>query len=182
MRRFGATTFVIEKGLDTGPILGSVTLAIGPTDTTGDLLDLLAEVGSSLLIETLDGLDAGGLTPIAQGNEGVSLAPKLQPIDARIVWSQPLAGIDRLIRATTPNPGSWTTLGGERVKIAPLDNSVLWPGKDPRPGHIEILDGRVWVGTDSFPAALTQVQPAGKKLMDAADWLSGLRSMSPAFD
>ena len=184
----GATTFIIEEGLDTGPILGTVTTPIGRAETSGELLDRLAVMGSHLLISTLDSLAAGEITAIAQQASGVSMAPKLQTEDARIRWAQPLIGIDRLIRATTPTPGAWTTLEQERVKIGPLDQTDIGnqtdigPATTLEPGHIDVHDGRVWVGTATTPALLSQVQPAGKRMMDAPDWFRGLRMTHPVFE
>ncbi len=73
----GATTFVLEEGLDTGPVLGLVTETIRPTDTSGELLDRLAESGAQLLVASLDALEDGSVRPRPQALEGVSLAPKL---------------------------------------------------------------------------------------------------------
>ncbi|NOJ58261.1 methionyl-tRNA formyltransferase, partial [Myxococcus xanthus] len=72
----GASTFLLEEGLDTGPVFGTMTEAISPTDTSGDLLTRLAEGGASLLVSTLDALATGDVTPIPQPRDGVSLAPK----------------------------------------------------------------------------------------------------------
>jgi len=78
----GATTFLLEEGLDTGPVLGVVTEAIRPTDTSGDLLGRLAVSGAGLLVATMDALDAGVMAAARQPSDGVTLAPKITVDDA----------------------------------------------------------------------------------------------------
>ena len=112
----GASTFLIEEGLDTGPVFGTMTETVRPTDTAGDLLGRLAVAGAGLLVATMDGLENGSLVAKPQPAEGVSLAPKLTVDDARVDWSRPAFVVDRLVRGCTPNPGAWTTFRGERVK------------------------------------------------------------------
>ena len=170
----GATTFLIGPGLDDGPIFGMFTERILPTDTSGDLLERLAGYGSSLLIGTLDGIEAGELVPVDQPNDGITYAPKLSMEDSRVRWDDPWIGVDRRIRATTPSPGAWTMLGEDRFKLSPLQH------KDPidlpqlRPGQLFATKSAVWVGTATHPACLDAIQPPGKKLMNAADWARGL--------
>ncbi|MGW5239823.1 methionyl-tRNA formyltransferase [Monashia sp. NPDC004114] len=194
----GASTFLIEKGLDTGPVYGVMTEAIRPTDTAGDLLDRLAVAGAGLLVATLDGIETGALVAKPQPAEGVSLAPKIDVEDARIEWSRPALAIDRLVRGCTPAPGAWTTFRGERLKVAPLvlatpdelpsqvpgsahvDVQADRPGDGPRParldpGRIAVTKRAVFVGTGSVPVRLGVVQAHGKKPMPAADWARGSR-------
>ena len=170
----GATTFLLEEGLDTGPVFGVMTEEIRPEDTAGDLLARLAQAGAGLLVATVDGIASGQLVPKPQPAEGISLAPKVLPADARIDWSAPALHVDRLVRATTPAPGPWTTLRGKRVKIGPVSVAV---GAEPlAPGRL--LDrGRsgALVGTSTHPVMLGMVQPEGKPMMAATDWVRGLR-------
>ncbi len=164
----GAATFRLEEGLDTGPVYGVVTEPIGPADTSGDLLARLARSGARLLVATLDGIESGELAAVPQPAEGVSLAPKLTPDDARVDWSAPALQIDRLVRAATPAPGAWTTFRGRRLKLFPVTRTQ----EPPRlPGT---LDGTL-VGTADAPVRLGRVQPEGKEAMDADAWLRGAR-------
>ena len=116
----GATTFMIEPTLDTGPIFGVVTEAIRQADTAGDLLDRLAVSGGVLLEATMDGIAEGSLTPVPQLTEGVSAAPKVSVEQARIRWDLPAHIIDRQIRAMTPHPGALTMIGDMRIKVGPV--------------------------------------------------------------
>ena len=169
----GATTFMIEPTLDTGPIFGVVTEAIRQADTAGDLLDRLAVSGGVLLEATMDGIAEGSLTPVPQLTEGVSAAPKVSVEQARIRWDLPAHIIDRQIRAMTPHPGAWTMIGDMRIKVGPV--VVYKSGEPMAPGIIATERTRVLIGTGSDPVQLKQIQPPGKKPMSAADWARGAR-------
>ncbi len=169
----GATTFLLEAGMDTGPVLGTLTEAVRPNDTAGTLLARLASAGSQLLLATLDGLDDGTVHTVPQPAEGISMAPKLSVQDARVDWSAPALAVDRLIRGCTPAPGAWTTWRGDRIKLGPVEQGA--PRQPLAQGEV-LQDGPlVLVGTGSHPVALGEVQPAGKRPMPAADWARGVR-------
>ena len=93
----GASTFRLERGLDTGPVFGVMTERIRPSDTAGELLARLAQAGAGLLVATLDGVESGELVAKPQPADGVSLAPKIEVADARIEWARPAVVIDRLV-------------------------------------------------------------------------------------
>jgi methionyl-tRNA formyltransferase len=163
----GATTFLLEEGMDTGPVFGVLTESVRPTDTSGDLLERLAEAGAGLLVATLDALETGEVSAVPQPVDGVSLAPKITVDDARVDWSTPALRVDRVIRACTPAPGAWTTLRDKRVKLGPVAHSDVTL----EPGQLE--DGLVGTGTTAV--RLGWVRPEGKGEMAAVDWLRGLR-------
>ena len=167
----GATTFRIVKELDAGPTYGLMTERVRPGDTAGDLLERLAEGGAGLLVATLDGIEDGSLEAREQGEDGVTFAPKITVEDARVDWTEPAMGVDRRVRACTPNPGAWTTYEGERVKLGPLtpaDGAL-------RPGELLVGKNAVAVGTGTAALRLGLVKAFGKKEMPAADWARGLR-------
>lgn len=174
----GATTFRLEEGLDTGPVYGVITEEIRPRDTSGELLDRLADSGAGLLLATLDGIAAGELSPVPQPADGVSHAPKVTVDDARVRWDLPAHLVDRAIRAVTPAPGAWTTLAGERFKVGPLDLDAAVPEQvsaELPPGRIATTRKAAFVGTADRPVKLGTVQPPGKKQVAAADWARGAR-------
>ena len=173
----GATTFRIEPSLDSGPVYGVVTETIRPTDTAGDLLERLALSGAALLSTTLDGIADGTLTPQPQPDDGVSVAPKITVEEARVRWDLPAPAVERRIRAVTPNPGAWTLIGDLRVKLGPVH--VDEAPKPLAPGAIHADRHSVWIGTGSEPVRLGQIQPPGKKFMNAVDWARGAR-LDPA--
>jgi methionyl-tRNA formyltransferase len=169
----GASTFLLEEGLDAGPVFGVVTETVRPADTSGDLLGRLAESGAGLLVATMDGIEAGQLRPQPQPADGVSLAPKITVDDAEVDWRQPAVRVDRQVRACTPAPGAWTTFRGERLKLGPV---APLPDESPlAPGSLVVEKSRVLVGTASHPVRLGEVRAQGKKPMAAADWARGAR-------
>ncbi|MCF3100902.1 methionyl-tRNA formyltransferase [Streptomyces roseoverticillatus] len=169
----GASTFLIEEGLDSGPVYGVVTEEVRPTDTSGDLLTRLAFAGSGLLAATMDGIEDGSLKAVPQPADGVSLAPKINVEDARIDWSAPALRVDRVVRGCAPAPGAWTLFRGERLKVM---SAPPTPGRAGlAPGEIAATKNSVHVGTGSHAVELQWVQPQGKKPMKAADWARGVR-------
>ena len=185
----GATTFRIVKELDAGPVFGTMTEPIRPTDTSGDLLERLAVAGAELLVRTLDAIEDGTVTAVPQPADGISLAPKLTPADARVDWKLPAHLIDRQLRACTPDPGAWTEFGAgpadrDRSNTGRLK---LWPvtlaagaglasgGPGLAPGELRVDRNAVYAGTGTVPVRLGDVQPQGKRRMPAADWARGLR-------
>jgi len=170
----GATTFLIEPSLDSGPVFGVVTETIRPTDTSGDLLERLSISGAMLLERTMDGIADGSLTAVPQPADGVTVAPKITVEEARVRWDLPAQVVDRRIRAVTPNPGAWTMIGDLRIKVGPV--SLTQDEQDPLPpGMIRVDRQGVHVGTSSDPVLLGEIQPPGKKPMRAADWARGAR-------
>jgi methionyl-tRNA formyltransferase len=183
----GATTFRIVRELDAGPVFGVLTEPVLSGDTAGDLLARLSIAGAELLVTTLDGIESGELEARPQPSDGVSLAPKLSTADAEVRWLQPAPAVDRLIRACTPAPGAWTRLDGSRVKLgpvlsAPADGSGAAPfsAQPLAPGELRLIrdrtaGDRLIVGTGSAPVQLGEVQPDGKRRMQAVEWARGLR-------
>lgn len=170
----GASTFRIEEGLDTGPVLGTLTETVRPSDTSGDLLARLAESGAPLLLVTLDALESGSAVPVPQPADGVSHAPRLEVTDARVEWAAPATAVDRLVRGTTPAPGPWTTApDGSRLKLGPV--KVRTDVDDLAPGAVRAGKKEVLVGTGNGAVELGQVAPAGRSWMVAADWARGAR-------
>lgn len=162
--------------MDTGPVLGTMTEQVRPRDTAGDLLTRLADAGAGLLVATLDALDDGTITPVAQPSEGISMAPKITVDDARIRWHEPAFAVNRRVRACTPAPGAWTMFRGARLKVAeatPVDAEVAVDGLDA--GQLRVTKKQVFVGTGAGVVELGVVQPHGKKAVAAADWARGAR-------
>src|SRR6266516_1695172 len=95
----GAAVFELEAGLDTGPVYGTLTEPIRPGDTSGDLPDRLAGSGARLVVQVLDGIEAGTLTAVPQPADGVSMAPKVTVEDAQVRWVEPAFAVNRRIRA-----------------------------------------------------------------------------------
>ena len=191
----GATTFLIVKELDAGPVFGTLTEPIRPTDTSGDLLARLALAGAELMVRTLDAIEDGSVRAVPQPTDGVSFAPKLTPADARVDWKLPAHLIDRQVRGCTPDPGAWTEIDTGRSDTGRSDTGrlKLWPvtlaagaglvssaegasgGPGLPAGELRVDRNAVYVGTGTVPVRLGDVQPQGKRRMPAADWARGLR-------
>jgi methionyl-tRNA formyltransferase len=169
----GAATFRLEAGLDTGPVFGVVTEPIGPRDTAGDLLGRLALSGAGLLVATLDGIEDGELVAEPQPADGISLAPRIETTDARIDWALPAAVVDRRVRGVTPAPGAWTTWRGDRLRVGPVELAPDAPALEA--GELALHGSAVFVGTGNGAVRLGEVQPAGKRMLPAADWARGAR-------
>src|SRR5882672_7562062 len=177
----GASTFLIVRELDAGPVFGVLTEPVRPDDTSGTLLGRLSRSGAELLVATLDGIEDGTAKAVPQPAEGVSFAPKITAADARVDWKLPAHVVDRQVRACTPDPGAWTELDGLRLKLGPVDqrltNSAAPP--DLAPGELQADRNAVLVGTGSRPVLLGDVQAPGKRRMTAPEWARGLRSGGP---
>jgi len=177
----GASTFLIVRELDAGPVFGVLTEPVRPDDTSGTLLGRLSLSGAELLVATLDGIEDGTVTAVPQPAEGVSFAPKITPADARVDWKLPAHVVDRQVRACTPDPGAWTELDGVRLKLGPVTPDPGGPAAPPdlAPGELQVARHAVLVGTGSRPVLLGDVQAPGKRRMTAPEWARGLRSGGP---
>jgi len=160
----GVTIMQMEAGLDTGPMLA---VARTPIDgkTAGGLTEELAEIGASLMVEVLAGLP--GHAAIAQPEDGVTYAHKIDKAEARIDWSRSAEEIERQVRAFAPVPGAWFELEGERCKVlaADLVDGTGLPGT--------VLDGHLAVACGTGALRPQRVQRAGKPAMAAEDLLRG---------
>jgi len=169
----GAAVFQLVPELDAGEVFAMESQPIGRNQTAGHLLDSLAASGATLLARVVDELADGSAHPVAQTGE-VTPAPKLTLEDGRIEWAQDAAAVDARIRGVTPEPGAFTMLGDERLKVGAAAIAHDAPRLDP--GRIEERGGRVYAGTGTDPVELLEVQPFGKRAMPAADWWRGLAS------
>jgi methionyl-tRNA formyltransferase len=169
----GVTTFVIDEGMDTGPLLLAAEVPIRPDEDAGALTARLAEVAGRLAVETLDALGSGQVRPRPQPHEGASLAPKVRPEEARLDFTRPAGELANAVRAFTPAPGAWTTHRGRRVKVTrarPATGEALLPGRVAvGPG------GRLLVGTADQPLELVEVRPEGRRAMAGAEFARGAR-------
>ncbi len=168
----GASTFRLEEGMDTGPVYGIVTEAIRPHDTAGDLLGRLASSGAQLLVATIDGIADGTIQARPQSADGVSYAGKVTATDARVDWTAPATGIDRLIRSATPDPGAWSDSPWGRVGLGPVQ---ITDRTELRPGELSVAKTEVLVGTATAAVRLGLLTPPGRRPMAAADWARGVR-------
>lgn len=161
----------VEQGLDTGPVCLAERVAIGPEQTAGELHDVLAQRGASLMVRALSALERGTLSCQPQAAEGVSYAKKIDKAEARIDFAQDAQHVHNLIRGLSPFPGAWfeTGVDGKRERIKVL-RAALVAGSG-TPGLV--LDDKLTVACGSGAVRLIELQRAGKKPMPAAEVLRG---------
>lgn len=170
----GVTIMQMEAGLDTGPMLEQVAEPILPEDDTGTLEQRLGEAGGRLLVEVLERLDRGSITPTPQDNAASSYAAKVKPADARIDWSQEASRVALAVRAFRPRPGAWTTLRGRRLKV--WRATQAGPASEGPPGSVTSRPGlEMVVATGNGSLVLDEVQAEGGRRMAGADFMRGIR-------
>ncbi len=174
----GITIMQMDAGLDTGPMIATVPVAIGPRDTAALLHDRLAAAGSDAIVDVLHHLVRDGkLAGVPQPAAGATYAAKLERAEAAIDWARSAPEIDRCIRAFDPVPGAFTHWRDETVKV--------WSAQ-PGTARAGVAPGTVFgVGSDGIDVAcgdgvlrLAIVQPAGGKRMEAAAFAAG-RAVRP---
>lgn len=174
--RTAATVFQLVEALDAGPVYAARPFEIDPEATSGEVLAAMAEVGADVVADVVDAIAAGTAVATEQSGEP-TVAPKLTIDDGRIDFAAPATAVHARLRGVTPEPGAYAHLGETRVKLL---RSRMEPGgtQDPAPslapGALALHGGRLLVGTADTPLVLLEVQPAGKKAMDAAAWARGL--------
>jgi len=174
----GATTMRLDEGLDTGDVLLQRTLPIAPDQTSEDIFPLLADVGAGLMVETLDGLAAGKITPKKQDNALATYAPILTRDDGRMDFNATAATLYNRWRGFQPWPGAWTLLDNKKIvahKLRPLDARLVKGGPE-EPGTLRVDGERLLVqcGEGTW-LELMEVQLEGRKRMPAAEFLRGHR-------
>jgi methionyl-tRNA formyltransferase len=153
--------------LDAGPVFLQRAERIRPDDDYGTLAPRLAELGGRLLVETLDRRPEA--TP--QPEQGVTYADKVEAPDRRLDPERPAIELERRVRALNPHIGTWLALpGGERLGVR---RAALRDSPAPDPGLLREEEGRLLYGTADGALELLEVQPPGKRPMDAASWLRG---------
>ncbi|MGY6635760.1 MAG: methionyl-tRNA formyltransferase [Erythrobacter sp.] len=160
----GVTIMQMEAGLDTGPMLHKVEVAVG-RKTTGELTSELADLGAAAMVEVL--ADLAAFPPEPQDDASALYAPKIDKAEARIDWEADAAVIERMVRALAPFPGAWFEIGAERVKLllAEVAQGAGAAG--------DVLDDALTIACGVGALRPLRLQPAGKPAMDLAAFLNG---------
>ena len=168
----GVTCFVLDPGMDTGPVLSSARTQIAPGETAGQLVARLATLGAPVLVDALRGLVAGALHPTPQDDSRASYAPKIADADARLDWARDAVALERAVLAFNPAPGAHTTLAGMRLKVHRAAAIAAPEGGAP-PGTV-VRVGRAAVASCAAGGLrLDEVQPAGRPRMDGLALMNG---------
>lgn len=165
----GVTIMKMDAGLDTGPMLKKRAIPIAPDETGASLHDKLSILGAELLMETLPGYLDGTILPQPQPETGITIAPQVKKEEGNIDWTQNAVVIERLIRAFTPWPGTFTFFKGQQLKI--LNGSVLEGSA--APGKVVKLQDSIAVGTGEGLLKLDVIQLAGRKAMPVEEFVKG---------
>jgi methionyl-tRNA formyltransferase len=176
----GVTIFQIEPKLDAGPILGVVKTPIGSKETSGELHDRLAELAAPLTLQILEELECGTVVKTFQDQALVTKAPRLEKQQGLINWKQTSEEIGWHIRGMQPWPMPFTYLhlsGRRPMRILILDVDPVEVGglaSDSRPGQILSSEaGELIVKTGDAAVRVNRLQPAGKRVMETAEFLRG---------
>lgn len=170
----GVTSMLLNEGLDTGDILLQRELAIAPDDTAISYGQRLSVLGADLMVETLQRLKAGNITPQAQDHSRSSLAPILRKEDAQADFNSPAQRIYNRLRGFQPWPGCYTTLKGKKLAITSA-KPHSYSGTQP-PGELLVDRDQLFaICGENSALQLLEVQPEGKRRMTAADFIRGYR-------
>ena len=170
----GVGLMQMEAGLDTGPVFSARKISLGPSDTTGEVLERLSKLGAELLVEDLPKIIRGELKSTPQNPEQVTIASKITNEDAEIDWNRTAQEISRKIRAFNPAPGAFTHLNGQRVKIYACTTKSAASTNSGPPGGVALLDPRqLDVFTGSGVLSIEEAQIEGRKRLPIEEFLRG---------
>ncbi len=165
----GVTIMIMDKGMDTGPILSQKKVMIDRDETYPELDRRLAEVASSLLTETLPRYCDGSLTSTPQDDTEATICKKLSRDDGKIDWNNTTKEIYDLYRGLTPWPGIWTSLNGSRVKLLKIKPNQ----QKLNPGLIQCAEDTILVGTGDGSIQILEIQFEGKQALGVNACLAG---------
>jgi methionyl-tRNA formyltransferase len=166
----GITTFQMEEGMDTGPILLTASTPIGPAETAGELAARLSVLGAYVMMETLARLDA--LTPTPQHHDAATLAPRLKKTDGHLDWTRSAADLVNRVRGCNPWPGALT--------LTPRGPLTIWraravAGVAATPGTVLAHDGTLVIAAGDGGLLPLEVQPENRRALAWTDYLRGAR-------
>jgi methionyl-tRNA formyltransferase len=174
-KRTGLTTMRIDAGLDTGPMLVNYETEIGADETAPELTARLANAAAPLIVETLEKLDRGEITPTPQDNSKMSLAPPLKKEDGRIDWSLDARKIHNRIRGLQPWPGAFTTFRGKNCQIWGKPLRPVAAGDAPGIILATQEDGLLVICGGATVLRVEQVQLEGRARITDREFVNGAR-------
>ncbi len=173
----GISIFQIDAGLDTGLLLNQLEYQLDPSQTSGEVLTELSLIGAQEMVSAFHTLASGDFVLHPQVGEA-SYAPMLHAKDAQINWNLPAVQVAASIHAYIPEPGPWTLLQEQRIKIGKV---TACPDISLPVGSLHLQQGKVLVGCQSGGVELSTLTPAGKKEMPAVNWYRGLNDYQNLF-
>lgn len=169
----GVTIMGVEPKLDTGPIYLQKAVVIEKEDDAGSMYEKLGRSGGEALAEVLDQVEAGEAVAVPQDDTGATYAEKITPADMFIDWSLPAWRLAAQVRGLSPHIGAFTEVDGARLKVW---KAHVAEGSG-EPGAVRMQEERLLVACGSGTLELAEVQPEGKRRMNAAAYLRGYRSL-----
>lgn len=175
----GVTTFFLKHEIDTGNVLFTEKVTLTGHETAGDLHDRLMHKGAGLLVKTVKAVESGRYNEHPQASlhsEDAELknAPKIYKDDCKIDWNRPVIEVYNLIRGLSPVPTAFTELNGKTLKIYRADYQETEPGVQPGGFLTDNKSHLKFAAKDGF-ISVTDVQLEGKKRMEIAEFLRGVR-------
>ena len=170
----GVTVMRMVEQMDTGPILFQTEEPISPEETASDLTMRLSEIGAEALVEALVLLEAGVIEEREQDESRATYAPKVDRAAARIDWARESVAVSNFIRGMDAVPGAWSELEGHPIKLfRPEADPEVVP--EARPGTMVEADRDtgLLVAAAEGAVRIREVQPPGKRRMDAGAWILG---------
>jgi methionyl-tRNA formyltransferase len=168
----GVTIIRLDEGLDTGPVLTAQAADVLPTETAGELTVRLASMGARLLAGVIDPYLEGDLSPVAQSDDGLTYAEKLESDDRPLRLAAGTSDVVNRVRALSPAPSATLEIDGVVHKIL----RAIPAGSGPPAGQWAAVDGRPVVATSDGWVELVTIQPPGKEPRSGIDWVRGRRT------
>ena len=168
----GVTIMQLDEGLDTGDILMMRPVAIDPEETSGELFDKVSAIGAATLVEAVDKLGRGELTPTPQDHAAATLAPPLDKAAAQFAFTDSAAHIHNWVRGMNPWPVAWFAQDGKKIKV--LESRLADNPQGAAPGTVLAIKPLTVAAADGAVQLLT-VTPEGGKPMPGTAWAAGRR-------
>ena len=168
-KKTGTTFIEMTEGMDTGPILSQQSIYVNPKDTTASLSEKISKLACDNIEQTLNDYLSGNIKPQKQDERIVTYCHLITKDNGLINWQDSAETIQRQVRAYNPWPQAFTFWG--KNKLAILDSNIT--KQRLIPGHVRLGDGRMLVGTSTSALEILNLQPSGKKMMAAHDFVNG---------
>jgi methionyl-tRNA formyltransferase len=173
----GVSSFFIEREIDTGKILLQEKIKIGRNQTAGEIHDLLAELGASVILKTIKGIEEDSIIPIDQGTfqlDSIKHAPKIFKENGEINWNQQVEKIHDFIRGLSPYPGAWTYLyKGDKKVMFKILNSRITDTSAKKNDPIKVDTEGILFPTENFYLRVNEIQMEGKRRMTFKEFQAG---------
>lgn len=179
----GVTIFKLEEQWDTGPVYGYINTPIRNNDTNISVLERLSIMAAEKILEVVDSIKNGNISPVAQNHAEATKAPKFTRDDGHIDWKKPASEIDCMVRALQPWPAAFTEFPGKRGAVQRVNILHVEEEQHRDLTGIEIFAGKVIEADPKLGIVvltghgealrLTRIKPEGKREMTGAEYVRG---------